>query len=118
MFKVEELAEAYPDVDAITAIDVFHEYLHGGTRKVVELLGTYRKCFPQAHLVVAEFFKLPRVWLRRIPTTTLEHHLFHSLTNQTILPIADWVRLFNESGYHIIDKKLVHGIGHAYFVLK
>jgi len=118
MFEVEQLAKAFPDVDAITAIDVFHEYLYEGTQPVVELLRNYKEHFPRTHLVVAEFFKLPRVWLRRIPTTALEHHLFHSLTNQIILPIAEWVSVFEQSGYQIVEKKLVHGIGHGYFVLK
>jgi SAM-dependent methyltransferase len=118
MFAVEELAGTFPDVDAITAIDVFHEYLYEGKQPVVELLRKYKKHFPRTHLVVAEFFKLPRVWLRRIPTTTLEHHLFHSLTNQIILPIAEWVSVFEQSGYQIVEKKLLHGIGHGYFVLK
>jgi SAM-dependent methyltransferase len=118
MFAVEELAGAFPDVDAITAIDVFHEYLYEGTQPVVELLRKYKKHFPSTYLVVAEFFKLPRVWLRRIPTTTLEHHLFHSLTDQIILPIAEWVSVFEQSGYQIMEKKLVHAIGHGYFVLK
>jgi SAM-dependent methyltransferase len=118
MFKVKSLAETFPDVDAITAVDVFHEYLSEGTERVSQLLGEYKKYFPHTRLVVAEFFKIPRVWLRRIPTTTLEHHLFHSLTNQVILPITEWVQLFEKSGYRISDKKLVHGIGHAYFVLE
>lgn len=118
MFEVEALAREYPDVDAITAIDVFHEYLSEGPEKVVELLKKMKEHFSKAHLVVAEFFKIPRAWLRRIPTTTLEHHLFHSLTNQEILPIAQWVDVFEEAGYGIVEKKLLHAIGHAYFVLK
>ncbi|RJP17054.1 MAG: methyltransferase domain-containing protein [Candidatus Abyssobacteria bacterium SURF_5] len=118
MFDVEHLAELFPDIDAITAIDVLHEYVYGGVQPVIKLLGEYKRNFPQSALVVAEFFKLPRVWLRRIPTTTLEHHLFHSLTKQEILPIGQWIDLFQKSGYGIVDKKLVHGIGHAYFVLR
>lgn len=118
MFEVEQLAEMVPDVDAITAIDVFHEYLHEGAGVIVDLLQQYRKHFPHARLVVAEFFKIPHSWLRRIPTVTLEHHLMHALTNQRILPVAGWIEVFERGGYEVADKKLLHAIGHGYFVLK
>lgn len=118
MFEVEAIAEKYPDLDAITAIDVFHEYLKDGTETIINLLRSFKASFPDTHLVVAEFFKIPRAWLRRIPTTTLEHHLCHSLTNQEILPIGDWVEVFEQSGYKVAEKKLLHAIGHGYFVLE
>ncbi len=118
MFEVEAVASKFPDVDAITAIDVFHEYLRDGSGVVVDLLKKFKTHFPDAHLVVAEFFKLPRVWLRRVPTTTLEHHLFHALTNQIILPIGEWIDVFEKAGYTVVEKKLLHAIGHGYFVLK
>ena len=118
MFDVRDLAERFPGVHAITAIDVFHEYLSDGTGRVVGLLKELKKHFPDTRLVVAEFFKIPREWLRRVPTTTLEHHLFHSLTNQEILPIARWMEVFEEGGYEVVEKKLLHAIGHGYFVLK
>jgi len=118
MFAVKEAAQKFRDVDAITAIDVFHEYLSNGTDTISFFLRTVKRHFPDASLVVAEFFKLPQSWLRRIPTVTLEHHLFHSLTNQVILPIGEWVKLFESSGYQVVEKKLLHAIGHGYFVLK
>jgi SAM-dependent methyltransferase len=117
MFEVEQLAAVFPDVDAITAIDVFHEYLYKGDEVIVNLLRNYKKYFPSARLVVAEFFKIPHVWLRRVPTVTLEHHLLHALTNQVILPVAGWIELFEKGGYSVVDKKLLHAIGHGYFVL-
>ncbi len=118
MFEAQSLAERFPDIDAITAIDVFHEYLSEGTDKIVRLLKDLKTHFPNACLVAAEFFKIPRQWLRRIPTATLEHHLCHSLTNQEILPIAQWLEVFEKGGYEIVEKKLLHAVGHAYFVLK
>lgn len=118
MFEVEAIAEKYPDIDAITAIDVFHEYLYEGRETVINLLKKYKTHFPNTHLIAAEFFKLPRAWLRRIPTSTLEHHLFHSLTRQTILPIGDWIEVFEKAGYKVVEKKLLHSIGHGYFVLE
>jgi SAM-dependent methyltransferase len=118
MFEVEELGRRHPDIDAITAIDVFHEYLSEGHEKVVGVLKQLKEHFPETHLVVAEFFKIPRLWLRRIPTATLEHHLFHSLTNQEIPPIAQWIDVFEKAGLDIVERKLLHAIGHGYFVLK
>lgn len=117
MFEVASLAERFPDIDAITAIDVFHEYLSEDPDKVIGLLRELKANFPNTHLVLAEFFKIPRRWLRRFPTTTLEHHLFHSLTNQAILPVEQWIEVFEKGGYEVVEKKLLHAIGHGYFVL-
>lgn len=118
MFDVRGIAEQFPDPDAITAIDVFHEYFHGGSNTITDLMRQFKEHFPATRLIVAEFFKLSRVWLRRVPTTTLEHHLFHSLTNQTILPLKELIEVFERAGYTVVEKKLLHSIGHAYFVLK
>lgn len=117
MFDVEALAARYPGADAITAIDVFHEYFRDGPDKVIGLLKELKKHFPQTHLVLAEFFMIPRSWLRRIPTITLEHHLFHSLTHQATLSLEQWEDIFEKGGYKIVEKKLVHAIGHGYYVL-
>jgi SAM-dependent methyltransferase len=118
MFDVEDIARRHPDIEAITAIDVFHEYLGGGPDVVVDLLRKFKTHFPGSHLVVAEFFKLSQAWLRRIPTVLLEHHLCHSLTNQVILPIDQWIEVFEAGGYRVAEKKLVHAIGHGYFILE
>jgi len=117
MFDVEDLAGRFPDIDAITAIDVFHEYLSDGPDAVVGLLKGLKTNFPNTRLVVAEFFNIPRQWLRRFPSATVEHHLFHSLTNQEILPIEGWIEIFEMGGYKVVDKKLLHAIGHGYYVL-
>jgi hypothetical protein len=34
-----------------------------------------------------------------------------------ILPVAGWIELFEKGGYSVVDKKLLHAIGHGYFVL-
>ena len=117
MFDVEDLAERFPDIDAITAIDVFHEYLSDGPDAVVGLLKGLKTNFPNTHLVVAEFFNIPRQWLRRFPSATVEHHLFHSLTNQKTHSIEEWIEIFEMGGYKVVDKKLLHAIGHGYYVL-
>lgn len=119
MFHLEDLARKRPDVDAITAVDTFHEYLapddHG---KVVRLMRKLRAEFPGALLYAGEFCKQPHEKLRRRPTAFLEHHLFHDLTNQTIADAASWRIMFREAGLELVEEKVFDMVGHGYFVLR
>jgi len=118
MFALGGVAADYPDVDAITAVDTYHEYLSQGEEKVVGLLRTLRSEFPGALLYVGEFCKQPHERLRRRPTAFLEHHLYHDLTNQVISDAAGWRRMFAEAGLEILDEKVFDIVGHGYFVLR
>ncbi len=112
------MAEAHPDVDAVTAVDTYHEYLEHGEGKVVGLLKDLRATFPNALLYVGEFCKQPHDRLRRRPTAFLEHHLYHDLTNQVITDAAGWRRMFAEAGLEILEEKVFDIVGHGYFVVK
>lgn len=118
MFAVEELRRRWGDVEALTAIDVFHEYLSQGESRIGGLLEQLRGAFPQSALVVAEFCLQPRERLRRRPTAFVEHHLFHQLTDQVILPAERWRRLFRAAGYRIVVERVFDIVGHGYFALK
>jgi SAM-dependent methyltransferase len=118
MFDLADVADAHPDVDAITAVDTYHEYLAEGEAKVVGLLKDLRATFPNALLYVGEFCKQPHDRLRRRPTAFLEHHLYHDLTNQVITDAAGWRRMFADAGLDILEEKVFDIVGHGYFVLK
>jgi len=118
MFDVEELRRRWGDVEALTAIDVFHEYLSEGDSRIRGLLEQFRRAFPRSALVVAEFCLQPRERLRRRPTAFAEHHLFHQLTNQVILPAHRWRTLFGEAGYEVVIERVFDIVGHGYFALK
>jgi SAM-dependent methyltransferase len=118
MFHLEDLARERPDVDAITAVDTYHEYLSGGEDVVVALLRKMRGEFPRALLYVGEFCKQPHEKLRRRPTAFLEHHLYHDLTNQTIETADRWRAIFAKAGLAILEEKVFDIVGHGYFVLK
>ena len=118
MFALGAVAEEHPDIDAITAVDTYHEYLADGEAKVVGLLRGLRAGFPHALLYVGEFCKQPHEKLRRRPTAFLEHHLYHDLTNQVISDAAGWRRIFGEAGLEILDEKVFDIVGHGYFVLR
>jgi len=117
MFDVEELARRWGDSDVLTAVDVFHEYLFDGDARVRELLQRFRLAFPHSALVVGEFCLQPQERLRRQPTAFVEHHLFHRLTNQVILPAERWRTLFAEAGYSIVTERVFDMVGHGYFAL-
>jgi len=118
MFDLGHVAEQHPDVDAVTAVDTYHEYLAEGEAKVVGLLRRLREGFPNALLYVGEFCKQPHEKLRRRPTAFLEHHLYHDLTNQVITNAAGWRRIFSEAGLEIVEEKVFDVVGHGYFVLR
>jgi len=118
MFDLAAVAEAHPDVDAITAVDTYHEYLAEGDAKVVGLLRSLRETFPEALLYVGEFCKQPHEKLRRRPTAFLEHHLDHDLTNQVITDAPGWRRIAAQAGLEILDEKVFDIVGHGYFVLR
>jgi len=117
MFDLDSLAREHPDVDAVTAVDTYHEYLSGGEERVVGLLRRLRAWFPRARLYVGEFCKQPHEKLRRRPTAFLEHHLYHDLTNQTIVDADRWRAMFAAAGLEIVEEKVFDIVGHGYFVL-
>jgi SAM-dependent methyltransferase len=118
MFHIEGLAAEFPDIDAITAVDTYHEYLSAGEEKVTGLLRQLRDQFPKALLYVGEFCKQPHDKLRRQPTAFLEHHLYHDLTNQTIVTADRWRAMFAAARLEIVEEKVFDIVGHGYFVLR
>lgn len=118
MFDLGALARERPDVDAITAVDTYHEYLSGGEERIVGLMRRLREQFPKALLYVGEFCKQPHEKLRRRPTAFLEHHLYHDLTNQTIVAAPRWRAMFAAAGLEILEEKVFDIVGHGYFVLR
>lgn len=117
MFDIAAVARRLPEIDAVTAIDAFHEHLKKGHETVINLLREIRLAYPKAFMVVGEFCKQSQESLRRRPTGFLEHHLFHNLTDQKILFADEWERIFAESGYSLVEKKVFNLVGHGYFVL-
>ena len=118
MFAVGELRRRWGDADVLTAIDVFHEYLFEGESRIRGLLQDLCRAFPHSALVVAEFCLQPRERLRRQPTAFVEHHLFHDLTNQVIVPAARWRTLFRAGGYDVAAERVFDIVGHGYFLLR
>jgi hypothetical protein len=118
MYDVEALARRWPDVDGVTACDVFHEYLLTEEERIVDLLSRIRAAWPGAAIVVAEFCKQPPEVLRKRPTAFVEHHLFHNLTRQKILSADEWLDIFERAGLGVESQKVFDIVGHGYFVLR
>ena len=110
--------DAPPDIDVMTACDVFHEHLLGGTEKVERLLARLKAQAPRAALLVAEFCRQPHERLRRRPTAFVEHHLWHNLTGQVILSAAEWRDIFARAGWRIAEEHVFDLVGHGYFLLR
>ncbi len=117
MFNLPDMPADLPAVDCITACDTFHEYLQD-EQVLVDLLRGLSERFPGAFFVIGEFCLQDPLWLRRHKTASLEHHLFHELSNQQIAPASKWRKLFSRAGLSIIEEQVYDLIGHGYFALK
>jgi len=117
MFNLPEPPVGLGRVDGITACDTFHEYLQE-EKKLVELLQALRARFDGAVWVIGEFCLQDAAWLRKHPTASLEHHLFHDLSNQQIGTAQQWREIFDRAGLEIIEEQIYDLIGHGYFMLR
>jgi ubiquinone/menaquinone biosynthesis C-methylase UbiE len=117
MFALPEFPPELPEIDCITACDTFHEYLQDSSR-LIDLLQTLRKQFPQAMFVIGEFCLQDPQWLRKHRTASLEHHLFHQLSNQQIGTADQWRQIFQQAGLEILEEQIYDLIGHGYFALR
>jgi len=118
MFCIDELASRYTDIDAITSVDVFHEYTNDGPEKIVGFLRQTRRAFPHAYLIVAECCKETLEHARGSSSSFLEHNLYHSLSKQRLLSEQGWEKVFADGGYVVEEKQVYQIVGHGYFVLK
>ena len=117
MFEIGGPLGTAGEVDCITACDTFHEYLQEPER-LVELLRRLREVFAGAAFVIGEFCLQDAEWLRRHPTASLEHHLFHQLSNQQIGTAGQWREIFGQAGLEIVEEEVYDLIGHGYFTLR
>lgn len=117
MFALPVFPHNMPGIDCITACDTFHEYLHQ-PEKIVQLLRALRGQFPKAMFVVGEFCLQSSAWLRKHPTASLEHHLFHQLSNQQIGTAQQWRDIFHQANLTIVEEQIYDLIGHGYFALR
>ena len=118
MFDVDAILARRPDVDVMTACDVFHEHLKEGTARIERLLAHLAGKAPNAAILVAEFCVQPHERLRRRPTAFVEHHLWHRLTDQEILSAEEWREVFRKAGRRIVEEHVFDIVGHGYFLLR
>ena len=118
LFDVKSLAARCGEVDLLVAFDLFHEHLGAGPERVLKLMGDLRASFPRAHLLLAEFCRLPRERLRSRSKPFLEHELIHALTGQKVLSEAEWEGCIAATPYRVIEKRVFGLIGHGYFLLE
>lgn len=114
--KVTTLDGNAPSV--ITSIFVFHELAEDGFSKLVDYLSNLRNNFPTSQVLVYELFLHKWHKLRRISSAIREHHLFHYLSNQSLLSIGNWQNVFHDSGYSIVEQKVFQKFGQGYFLLR
>jgi SAM-dependent methyltransferase len=118
MFQFKKWPTGWPEIEVITAIDVFHEYLYVGPEKIQNLFKQFKACFPKTALLVGEFCEQPEERLKQLGTSFIEHHFFHTLSKQKIVPAQTWRDMFTKAGYTIAREQVFDLVGHGYFLLK
>ena len=87
-------------------------------QRLIDLMQTLKERFPQAMFVIGEFCLQDPQWLRKHRTASLEHHLFHQLSNQQIGTADQWRQIFRQVGLEILEEQIYDLIGHGYFALR
>jgi SAM-dependent methyltransferase len=106
--------------DALTLLYILHELVgqEGDTGGIIRLLESLRTSFPGSKLIVLEALKYTTPFLRKAKSFLVEHHLFHLMSRQTLLPFGDWKNIFLKSGYNILEAIELRIVGQGFFVLQ
>jgi SAM-dependent methyltransferase len=106
--------------DALTLVYILHELVgqENDTSQIIKLLKRLRTYFPGSKLIVLEACKYEVPYLKKRKSFLVEHHLFHRVSKQTLLPFEHWKDIFLKSGYRILDATELRTVGQGFFVLE
>lgn len=106
-------------IDVMTSMYVLHEFAApSDVSKIISILTHLKQNFINSYLIICELYKHEPEQLRKNPSLIAEHHLFHALSNQTLLTEKEWCEIFKQTPYKIIDKLRFNQAGQIYFILK
>ena len=104
IFRLKEIREKVGMPDVATSFFVLHEFLWNGRQAVIDLLRQFREVFPGVSLIACEITQLQPEDFRKKPSLILEHHLFHDLSQQGLMPRKEWKRIFSEAGLRLKEE--------------
>ncbi len=104
IFMLKEVRKKVGMPDVATSFYVLHEFLWNGRQTVIDLLRHFREVFPGVSLITCEITQLQPEDFRRKPSLILEHHLFHDLSQQGLMPREEWKRIFSASGFRLKEE--------------
>ena len=117
ILNIGKYKRIFNNVDVVTCMFVLHEFLSKGEEVVIDLLKNIKDNFPGKYLIICELCKLSPILLRKHPTAIVEHHLFHALSQQSLLTIKEWRVIFRKAVYEIVEEKRYDFAGQVYFVI-
>lgn len=96
------------DAQAFNALGVVHEILGDGEQAVVQMFQRMKQLFPGRYFFLGEFNKLPdEDWAHIPPADRMKklhyQHIMHPMSNQTLLPRAGWLALFERAGITCLE---------------
>lgn len=116
IFNLAALAPQVRDIDAAISVFVLHELFALGPATIVDLLRTFRTCFPGIPLVLCEMIRHTPEELRQKPGGVAEIQLFHSLSNQPLLTRDEWRDLFRKAGFAHVQEEYLSFARTAIFI--
>ncbi len=99
---------AMNEVDIATIMQIFQEITVESTEPVKRFLASFRKHRPGVQLAVAELYRLDVADLKMYqPLGVAENMLHHHLSDQNILRREQWLEIYAEAGFEVVDN-IVH----------
>ena len=107
MFNLKAIAGQLDGIQAATSFFVLHEFLRGGTSRVVDFFRAFREAFPNTYLIICESVRHTPEQIRKRLGPLAEFQLVHDLTKQNPITRAQWKTAFGEAGFTSIEENYI-----------
>ncbi len=99
---------ALRQAEVATIMQILQEITGESTEPVLEFLASFRRHLPGVALAVTEFYRLSLDEMRAyVPAGVAESALHHDLSDQNLLPREQWLALYQQAGFRVVDS-IVH----------
>lgn len=96
------------EVEVATIMQILQELTGESTAPVLEFLRQFKTHLPGALLAVTEFYRISHEEMKAyVPIGVAESALHHDLSDQNLLPREQWLSLYEQAGFRVVDT-LVH----------
>jgi ubiquinone/menaquinone biosynthesis C-methylase UbiE len=103
--KIETIPDPLEDIDVGITFFVLHELLFTSKDRVLKLLGSFRRMFPDVPLIVFEAIRATPDEMHEKPGMAVQYLLQHEITHQKLVYREEWKELFKTAGFRSIEER-------------